>query len=83
MILIELAKKPSFTMKERGRCFKVPDFTDNFASTFSLHSIFVVSDAHLETIEKLMLCDKRLNKLEKSKNLSSANTFESKSIIIK
>ena len=76
LLILQLNKKPNFTIKERGRCSKVPDFTENYASTYSVHCIRVANANILENIEKLVLCDKRLSKLEKTKDVSFNATFD-------
>jgi len=65
-VVVQLSKRPNFTIKERGRCSKVPDFTDGNASTYQTHCIHVAAQNFEETIDQLLNCDKRLKQLERN-----------------
>lgn len=80
MIIFQLSKRPNFTMKERGRCSKVPDFTDGNASLYMTHCIQVASTNFDEQMEKLINCDRRLKQLERSDLLAFDSTFSSESL---
>jgi hypothetical protein len=74
-ILFQLAKRPNFTIKERGRCSKVPDFTDGNASTYQTHCIQVSTSNFEEHMEHLLNCDRRLKQLERTTPLSLMAVF--------
>jgi len=64
ILIFQLSEPPTFSSKERGKCNKIPDFTQGNASKFQQHIIELAPTACCEEqFEKLLQCDRRLRQL--------------------
>jgi len=65
-IVFQLSEPPVFSKKEKGKCGKIDDFTNGYASKYPRHYIYVQSLANYsEYMERLLSCDRRLRQLAK------------------
>jgi len=63
-LIFQISEPPCFSSKERGKCNKVPDFTQGNASRFQTHIIELAPNVNYEEqFEKLLLSDRRLKQL--------------------
>jgi len=64
VLIFQITEVPSFSSKERGKCNKVPDFTQGNASRYSTHIIELAPNVNYEDqFEKLLQSDRRLKQL--------------------
>jgi len=64
LLIFQLSEAPFFSSKERGKCNKVPDFTQGNASRYQTHLIELAPNVNYEEqFEKLLQSDRRLRQL--------------------
>jgi len=65
-IIFQLSDRPTFSRKEKGKSSRCADFTENCASTFQRHHLFVENSADFANFMDILLsCDRRLRQLSK------------------
>jgi len=76
LLIFHLSEPPSFSSKERGKCNKIPDFTQGNASRFQTHVIELAPNVNIEDpFEILLQSDRRLWQLSEIALPSIDSTF--------
>jgi len=75
-LILQLSERPTFSIKEKGKCSRCADFTDNCASTYQRHHLTVENGVDFTALMDCLLgCDRRLRKLAKLGTSPVETTF--------